>query len=605
MGPNHPEVAQSLNNLALLYHANGETAQAIQFLTRSNDTTERDLVRNLVSGSERQKALYLKKTESNTDATISLQVQAAPHTAEALKAALTVILRRKGRALDAMTSTLEILRNQQSPEIQKLLDGYSALASQISVLTLRGPGKKQPEAHLANLRELENHKEKLEAEISARSAEFKTQVTPITLNGIQQCIPPRASLLEYAVYRPYDAKIKKSGTPRYVVYLLNQSGEIRFADLGEAEPIDKAVAAFRRAVSTKTSADVWSRKRSFAPLTSGRGSTQTNVKVLGHQLGKLIFEPVRKMLGTTQHLLISPDGDLNLIPFGVLTDKNGKYLTENYLLTYLTSGRDLLRLQVKIDSHEPPFVMANPTFGNGRGPVLMGKVLAPLSQLRGTTQEGNQLKAIFPDTTLKMNLEATEETLKAVIRPVFVHIATHGSFLEDAPEKSPLDHTTPPGLTSEEGQLPMDTENLRQSNPLLRSCLFFTDANTGGTNPEDDGTLTALEAAQLNLWGTKLVVLSACDTGLGDVKNGDGVYGLRRALVLAGSEAQMMSLWPVSDAGTRELMVEYYTRLKKGEGRSEALRHTQLKMLKDPRRRHPFYWAAFIQSGGWTNLEGK
>ncbi len=114
--------------------------------------------------------------------------------------------------------------------------------------------------------------------------------------------------------------------------------------------------------------------------------------------------------------------------------------------------------------------------------------------------------------------------------------------------------------------------------------------------------MTALEASQLDLWGTKLVVLSACDTGVGEVKNGNGVYGLRRALVLAGSESQMMSLWSVSDVGTRELMVEYYTRLKAGEGRSEALRNTQLKMLKDPKRQHPFYWASFIQSGEWKKL---
>jgi len=107
------------------------------------------------------------------------------------------------------------------------------------------------------------------------------------------------------------------------------------------------------------------------------------------------------------------------------------------------------------------------------------------------------------------------------------------------------------------------------------------------------------------LWGTKLVVLSACNTGVGDVRNGDGVYGLRRALVLAGSESQVMSLWKVSDQGTKELMVEYYKRLLRGEGRGEGLRQVQLRMLKNPKRSHPFYWASFIQSGEWANLDGK
>jgi CHAT domain-containing protein len=143
--------------------------------------------------------------------------------------------------------------------------------------------------------------------------------------------------------------------------------------------------------------------------------------------------------------------------------------------------------------------------------------------------------------------------------------------------------------------------------PLLRSGLALAGANLrrGRAGAEDDGILTALEAAGLDLRGTKLVALSACDTGVGEVKVGDGVYGLRRALVLAGAETQVMSLWPVSDAGTRDLMIEYYKALRRGEGRGEGLRRVQLGMIKSRDRRHPFYWASFIQSGEWGNLEGK
>ena len=174
--------------------------------------------------------------------------------------------------------------------------------------------------------------------------------------------------------------------------------------------------------------------------------------------------------------------------------------------------------------------------------------------------------------------------------------ATHGQFLDAQAVLPASEDEKRLGIT-------VDVEKLKVENPLLRSWLFFAGANDGGSD-ENDGTLTALEAAQLDLWGTKLVVLSACETGVGEAKTGDGVYGLRRALVLAGSEAQLMSLWSVSDRATRELMVEYYTRLKAGEGRSDALRRVQLKMLKDPKRRHPFYWASFIQSGEWANLAG-
>jgi CHAT domain-containing protein len=89
------------------------------------------------------------------------------------------------------------------------------------------------------------------------------------------------------------------------------------------------------------------------------------------------------------------------------------------------------------------------------------------------------------------------------------------------------------------------------------------------------------------------------------VRSGEGVYGLRRALILAGAETLVMSLWPVSDQGTRDLMIAYYKSLRAGEGRSEAMRQVQIRMLADPERRHPYYWASFIVSGAWSNKEGK
>ena len=164
------------------------------------------------------------------------------------------------------------------------------------------------------------------------------------------------------------------------------------------------------------------------------------------------------------------------------------------------------------------------------------------------------------------------------------------SFLEDQESKPSAENS--PDATDE------------SANPLLRSGLALAGANSehGGVS---GGILTALEASNLNLWGTKLVTLSACDTGIGDVKNGEGVYGLRRAFVLAGAETLVMSMWPVSDEITREIMTSYYTGLKKGLGRGEALRQTPLAMLKRKDRVHPFYWASFIQSGEWANLDGK
>ncbi|MBX7222124.1 MAG: tetratricopeptide repeat protein [Blastocatellia bacterium] len=582
VGPDHPNVARHYNNLAALYRAKGDVPQAIACQTRANEVSERDLVRNLVTGSERQKLLYLRQTEKYTDRTLALNVQDAPQSQTARQAALTVLLRRKGRALDALASSIETLRQQQDAEINTLLEQYAGLAGRISVLTLRGPGRQKPEDHLAQLKTLEEQKENLENEISRRSKEFQVKSKPITLEAVRQEIPADAVLLEYAVYQPTDSQTGKAGPPHFVVYVLNRQGEIAGADLGEAATIDRLVNRLRDRLRNRKS----SRTREIKPASQA--------------LERLVFQPVRRLLGKAGHLLISPDGSLCLVPFAALMDPKGKYLNEQYRLTYLTSGRDLLRLAVKVETRTPPLVMADPDYAEGRGPVLVGHQYAPLTRLKGTEGEGTAIKGLFPQAELKMQSAATIEAIKAVQRPELLHLATHGYFLEDVSRTaSQSDERL---LVREDARV--DVETLKVENPLLRSWLFFAGANQANTANEQ-GTLTALEVAQLNLWGTKLVTLSACETGLGETKTGEGVYGLRRALVLAGSEAQLMSLWAVSDRATQELMTGYYRRLKAGEGRSDALRKAQLEMLKDPKRSHPYYWAAFIESGEWANLAGK
>jgi len=206
---------------------------------------------------------------------------------------------------------------------------------------------------------------------------------------------------------------------------------------------------------------------------------------------------------------------------------------------------------------------------------------AYFARLGGTAQEAQRILALFPNATILARERATKSALTALDAPQLLHIATHGFFLR--------------GQTI--------------SNPLLRSGLALSGANIRSeaidTRAKSEGFLTALEATTLNLWGTKLVTLSACDTGVGEIRNGEGVYGLRRAFFLAGAETLVMSLWPVSDTVTREMMNAYYTRLKGGAGRGDALRSAQLAMLASPSRQHPFYWAGFIQAGEWAPLDGR
>jgi len=210
--------------------------------------------------------------------------------------------------------------------------------------------------------------------------------------------------------------------------------------------------------------------------------------------------------------------------------------------------------------------------------------------------EAHAIKSLFPEATLLTGRRATKATLQQVEAPRMLHIASHGFFLRDA-----VRDAQPPAGPAVNGTRAM-TASINADNPLLRSGLALAGANLT-RDSHDDGILTALEASGLNLWGTKLVTLSACDTGVGEVRNGEGVYGLRRAFLLAGAETLVMTLWPVSDYITREPMAAYYAGLRAGLGRGDALREAKLAVLKQKDRGHPFYWASFIPSGDWTPIE--
>ena len=601
----HPEIAASLDELAVLYAAKGDLAQAIKVQARANSITESNLTLNLAAGSERQKLAYLALFSKETDFTLSLHSRVAPDDPRALNLAFTTLLSRKGRGLDNMADTVATLRRHATSEDQALFDQLARARSQLAALTLRESETDKPQAYRARLKSLGDKVEELESTLSMRSAEFRAQKQPVTLAAVQAALPAGSALVEFAAYTPRDPRNNKIKLPpRYLTYLLAAQGQPRWIDLGETAPIDRAINAWRLAL---------------------RDPRRTDVTRLARVVNAKVMQPVLALaqseLGETHRLLIAPDGLLNLVPFAALVDRQGRYLIESYSISYLLSGRDLLRLPLHRLSRQDAVVVADPDYGEMEGTVAtksrdvglppglpqsagtnfsLANIYFP--PLKGTGGEAQALKTILPWATIFTREQATEAALKQLHSPSILHIATHGFFLQD--QELRLVGTRDAGTAAIRSGLP---PGQLMENPLLRSGLALAGANLrqGQANQEDDGILTALEAASLDLWGTKLVVLSACDTGVGEVKNGEGVYGLRRALVLAGSQTQVMSLWPVSDLGTRDLMIKYYKALQCGEGRGDGLRQVQLETLKRKDRRHPFYWASFIQSGEWVNLEGK
>jgi CHAT domain-containing protein/Tfp pilus assembly protein PilF len=732
LGPEHIAIVESLSSHAKLYAAKGDIAQAFTFQSRANIVAERNFALNLAAGSERQKLAYLDLFSKQTDFTLTLHSQAAPSDPQALELAFTTLLQRKARGLDAMTDTIATLRRHATPEDQTLFDKLKEARSQLAALSLKGPDAANPDNYRTRVEYLAGEVDKLEGELSSRSTVFRSQTNPVTLTAVQAALPADSVLVEFALFTPQGLQTGNGKPPRYLAYLLPSQGQPKWVDLGESALIDRAVELWRKAL---------------------RNPKRADFNQLARALDEKVMRPVRSLLSRMpadmSRLLIAPDGSLNLIPFAALVDERNQHLIERYSISYLTSGRDLLRLATPQASKGAPLVVANPDFGQSatiamRGGQTSGKSRGRdrsrsqtdptqilFQQLPTTEDEALAIKEVLPEATVLKREEATETALKQASRPHILHIATHGFFLnyqepaqaESAPLHVPSSGTSGPasahanpysvqleatpaieaanekvkrlkaqgvdayivkskgkgkgtffrirvgnfptqaaaneygvdlkkkGIISEffvvryqspqgdltepapaiagttkkradsiqaaapltnsrsVSELPFELRlskfTAQVKDPLLRSGLALAGANHG-TSGDEDGILTALEAAYLDLSGTKLVVLSACDTGVGDVRNGEGIQGLRRALILAGSESQVISLWPVSDQATKDLMILYYKALQQGEGRGEALRQVQLRMLRGRTyRQHPVYWAAFIQSGEWANLGGK
>ena len=646
LGPNHPSVAISLNNLALFYQSQGDTIQAINFLSRGLEVQEQNLNVLLATGSERQKQDSMKKISNTTDIAVSLHLQNAPNNSEAARLALTTLLRRKGRILDVVTNELQLLRSNITPENQKFLDQLQTVRTELANLIYNKPDNLSQEQYRQQVASLRKEAEQLEAELSRRSAEYRTLSEPVTIETVQQLVPKNTALVELVLYKPFDAKANLWEKPHYAAYILKSSGEPQWVDLGEAEPIHKA-AFLRFSLDLKDKGDAEQQKTEA-------------VKKNARKLDELLMQPIRQKLGDVKHIIISPDAELNLIPFAALVDENNQYLVENYQITYLSTGRDLVRLQNEYPHRQSPVIVANPNYekpgepttvavSNTRGRNQLsrefeiqelsdeltsstnsesrlnpmppnpqywglsemgdldpsspqswgarGAVAINFKPLPGTAEEANVISSLLPNVRVFTESEATENIIKQLEAPEILHIATHGFFLKNLPRITPDDNSS---LLSDNSRPSTPV----QENPLLRSGLALAGFNPRESGSED-GVLTALEVANLKLRGTKLVVLSACETGLGKIENGEGVYGLRRAFTLAGAESQVMSLWTVSDEGTKELMIKYYQRLLQNKGRSEALRQTQLEMLNSSEYQHPYYWAAFVPVGDWTAMPPK
>lgn len=399
------------------------------------------------------------------------------------------------------------------------------------------------------------------------------------------------------------------GPDRYyaMVATPDDSAEIMFLDLGEAEPIDDRVHRLRDALSHHTG--------STRGIGVTREAVSNDCKAAACDVRRAVFDPVLQGIGDSKHLIICPDGELNLLPFGVLPREDGQFLVDRYVIQYVGSSRELVRFGEKDHTVVPgkPAVVADPDFDlSGPAPgssvthggslrvsrgITRGDMHFPL--LPGTREECKCVAELLPGATLILGREATVPRFTELQAPILLHVATHGFFCPDQG-----DDPDDPGIAFARRLKHMagglqDIDLARESE-YLRSGLVLSGVNVWArgddTQPElRAGILTALDILGMDLLGTDLVVLSACDTGLGTVYQGQGVFGLRRAFALAGARSLVMTLWRVDDQITRDFMVEFYQLVVDGYPKAAALTEAQRRLKK--MHPDPSAWGAFIFQG--------
>jgi tetratricopeptide (TPR) repeat protein len=593
LGPMHPDVARSLRSLAVFYQAQGAYLKVEPLLSRAADIREAQLHSSLSPLSESRKRAIMTLIQGETESLVSFHVNETPSSQRALELALATILRRKGRVLDSLTEAQRTLRDHLTPPLRDQLDqlaqARSELAAQLYATVAQRASRQRPAA-IATLR---TRIDDLEAALSAASTEFRAQNEPVTLANVQAALPPGAMLVEFVRYHRFDARVQShQQEEHYVAYLVTSHGPPRWVPLGEAARIDTAIDAVLDALKTSV-------------------RTETTRSTL-QRLDSLVVNPMRDQLTEVSHLILATDGKLNLVPFEALIDPQGHHELERYLISYLSSGRDLLRLATHRASRSPAVIVADPDYGPlPSHPAPDTMAFRPLPGIRAEAAELGRYFSTPPVT----DKHATKEAFAALIGPAILHVATHGFYARDpgtTPAPGSRGTATPPHAAPtppaqrgiyvdiDDGMAPLSPP-VSSSDPaeaLDRSGLAMAGANQGA-----GGIVTAREIAGFDWWGTQLVVLSACQTGVGAVPSGDGVYGLRRALVLAGAESQVVSLWNVNDASAHVLMRDYYGELSRGTGRAEALRQAKLHLMHQPRYAHPYYWAAFISAGDWRPLD--
>lgn len=557
-GKEHDKYTTRLNNLANLYRKMGRDAEAKTAYLETNINYLKRMNHVFRFRTETEKKKYMANVQSYFKIYQSFAFDMQGKDAEINSINMNNQLILKGLLLNSSKGVLTNLRSLNdaaiNQEISRLQTYYQKLAD-----------PELPENEEKLLREKVNATEsKL---VNIHSTRFGgNSIDLIDWKDIRSKLKEGEIAIEFVQFR-YRASHRWSDSTFYVAYLIGSSFEdIKWIPLFEQGELQQIL-----------------KQGSPNSLFTRGVKVRSNSAALGDQLYQLLWTKISTHLDGINTIYFSPDGLLHQIPFAALVNPEGNYLGERYNLVQLSSSSNL------IDGLHKP-VKKEALLLGGIDYNLAGKHLNSnnntWSHLPGTQVEIQKLEEIFKKNGGKSESWsgqlASEERLKSLKNsPPVLHLATHGFFYQ-----------------KQEADSDAQFSLINSKDPLLRSGLLLAGANYAwvhGSNPEatEDGILTALEISQLDLHNTDMVVLSACETGLGDIEGNEGVYGLQRAFKMAGVKVLVMSLWEVPDRETAQFMQLFYEQWLVGNTVRDAFVHAQRSMMS-LYRDEPLKWAAFV-----------
>jgi CHAT domain-containing protein/Tfp pilus assembly protein PilF len=582
LGKDHPDTACAVHRLAVIYARQGRNADAIRMSERALRSLHRHTATVLPVLTEREQLDYLELYfGSSLRSSLSLALTDSVGEENRLRMA-SWLLNGKAVAMESLSERLILARDNASQEASQTLAELEDVRRQLAQVTLGNAN-----ADARRLDELLECEKVLEASLHGFDTRSQRDDPWFEIDELRQKLPAKGVLIDIVRFEVTDFTAKSKDAEklpaRYIAFLSTRLGDVQVVDFGPAELIENAIQAAREELSVATN------------RINEKGEPQAE-KVLRQSLdalATLVLHPLLPHIEKAEQWFISPDSNLWLVPWAALPLNDGRFAIEGHRIQFVVSGRDLILNPLKLDRKpSAPLVLADPDFDLNvpKRPLastetrssLGGLRLGDIRRLPGTATEAEALtpkleRFAGAEPRVFTDEKAQTSVFRSAKAPKVVVLATHGFFLPDQEKKV--------------------------ENPLLRCGVLLAGCNRAPIAKvgEDTGVLTGLEIVGIDLRGTELVVLSACETGLGDVRNGEGVAGLRQAFQLAGAETVVASLWQVPDRATALLMVAFFENLAAGHSKADAMREAQLAMIKSSREKsgaaHPFFWAAFTVTG--------